>query len=147
MATTACHLAKADRFLRRARAPTAVNPPAASVAPRPPSPHPGHKPLPHPGRHCAAARFRRLRGPAPIPDASLLHHPGRHNPESGLFRRRCLPRTNPPPPGLRNGNALYILGHVSLLRRVVIFTVIRACGHIHRHSGASRNLCLPAPLP
>ena len=79
MATAACHSAKADRFLRRARAPTAGNPPAAAEVPRPPSPHPGHKPLPHPGR----------------------------------FRRRCLPRTNPPPPGLRNGSTLYTPRRVS----------------------------------
>ena len=133
MATAACHLAKADRFLRRARDPTAGNPPAASVAPRPPSPHPVHKPLQHPGRHCAAARFRGLRrpAPAPIPDASLLRHPGRRNPESGRFRRRCLPRTNPPPPGLRNASALYIPRHVSLLGRVVIFTVIPAQAGIY----------------
>ena len=109
MATAACHSAKADRFLRRARDPTAGNPPTAAEAPRPPSPHPGHKPLPHPGRHCAAARTRlhlpRGPAPAPIPDASLLRHPGRRNPESGRFHRRWLPRTNPPP-GLRNGRAL-----------------------------------------
>ena len=114
MATAACHLAKADRFLRRARDPTAGNPPdAAAEVPRPPSPHPGHKPSSHPGRHCAAARFRRLRGPAPIPDASLLRHPGRRNPESGRFRRRCLPNISRPPPGLRNGSTLYTPRRVS----------------------------------
>ena len=101
MATAAYHLVRAVRFLRRARAPTAGNPPdAAAEVPRPPSTHPVHKPLPHPGRHCAAARFRRLRrpAPAPIPDASLRRHPGRRNPESGRFRRRCLPRASRPPP-------------------------------------------------
>lgn len=87
MATAACHLSQADRFLRRARDPTAGNPPAASVAPRSPSPHPGHKPLPHPGRHCAAARLRHP-APAPIPDASPLRHSGRRNLESSSFRRR-----------------------------------------------------------
>ena len=68
MATAACHSAKADRFLRRARDPTAGNPPdAAAEVPRPPSPHPGHKPLPHPGRRCAAACAARPR------PQSLMH--------------------------------------------------------------------------
>ena len=35
MTTAACHPAQADRFLRRARAPTAGNPPAVAAS-RPP---------------------------------------------------------------------------------------------------------------
>ena len=46
MATAACHPAQADHFLRRARAATAGRPPPKRL---------GRKPMPHPGRHCAAA--------------------------------------------------------------------------------------------
>ena len=88
MGTAACHSAQADHFPRRARAPTAGRPANAAESPRPPSPHPGHKPPP-------------------------LCHSGRRRPDSGSIRRRCLPSASRPPPGLRNASTLYIPRRVS----------------------------------
>ena len=136
MATAANSLAKADHFLRRARTPPATRRPCATLP----------RPQPLMRRH-----FDIPAGASRRPAAFAAD--GRRTPTG----RRPLPRPNIPAAALTpqcqhtiHPTPRFLLGGLTFRRPA---QSPRACSHIHRHSvfpnrhsGESRNLCLPAPL-
>ena len=104
-----------------------------------------------PNRHYQIPQPSFRRQPESMPAASITASPNRH---SGASRNPCLPASSPPPStvipapaGIHACRLHCRLPQPSFRRKPESMPTGLIADSLNRHSGASRNPCLPPPLP